>query len=313
MTESGTVTGLAHAGYGEDNTHELLDFYCDMLGIENRTFQEIKHNYITRINGVGCHHYRIGFVRIENDDGRLELVGFRRAVDGGDTLKGNAVYPFGTGGHMHLIYQTDNLWGYRWLMEERGVAIATGVARVDYGKYAGLDAFFIRDPNGVYVQIVGPAGDPDAPGRLNHFAGVSYLVTDMNECAECFTAGMGLEMAGFDVTGSAYLQSLGGEPPLRGMQLVVDSANNFNVELLEAARPNPKTREIWVNSIGCLHICFAVTGIHELHKRMSNAGIRFVGPPAPVEIGLNKGGTAIFAKISHEILVELFQGRPTAV
>ena len=44
---------------------------------------------------------------------------------------------------------------------------------------------------------------------------------------------------------------------------------------------------------------------------MTELGAKFVGPPALVEIGVNKGARAIFTKIPDEILLELFQRKQT--
>lgn len=306
MSSNGKVTGLAHVGYGDDNTYELIDFYCGKLGIENKMSQEIEHPYIGKINGVtGC-PYVIGFVRAEGDEARLEFVGCTNA------LKGTAVYPFGTGGHMHIVYVADDIDACRTRLEKEGVNIASPIATIDYGSYKGMRAFFIRDINGVYVQIVGDAAGKGT-GRLVHMAGVSYTVTDMDRAVASFTDGLELPVKDIDIAGSQYLKGLGGDFPLRGREVVLDAKMKIYVELLEAAKPNPKTDEIWVNSLGCLHLCTMVDDIDAVHARMTAKGMRFVGPPSPVELGVNKGARAIFAKISNEIMVELFQGRPTAV
>ena len=306
MSTSGKVTGLAHVGYGDDNTYELIDFYCGKLGIEHKMSQEINHPYIGRINGVtGC-PYVIGFVRAENDEARLEFVGCVNA------LKGTAIYPFGIGGHMHIVYMADDIGAYRRRLEKEGVNIVTPVSTIDYGRYRGMSAFFLRDINGVYVQVIGdPAGK--GIGRLTNMTGVSYTVTDMDYAAKSFAEGLELPVTEVDISESRYLKGLGGDYPLRGKEVELDKSMKVFVELLEATKPNPKTDEIWVNSLGCLHLCVMVDDIDAVHARMTSKGLRFVGPPSPVELGVNKGARAIFSKISGEIMVELFQGKPTAV
>jgi catechol 2,3-dioxygenase-like lactoylglutathione lyase family enzyme len=306
MSTPGKVTGLAHVGYGDDNTYELIDFYCRKLGIEHRMSQEIDHPYIGRINGVtGC-PYVIGFVRAENDDARLEFVGCVNA------LEGTAVYPFGAGGHMHIVYMTDDVEVYRKRLEKEGVDIITPTTVVDYGRYRGMSAFFLRDINGVFVQIVGEFSRRGV-GRLTHMAGVSYTVTDMDRATQSFAEALELPVADVDLAGSRYLMELGGDYPRRGKEVELDPSMKVYVELLEAAKPNPRTAEIWVNSLGCLHLCVMVDDIDAVHARMTGKGLRFVGPPSPVELGVNQGARAIFSKIANEIMVELFQGKPTAV
>lgn len=306
MSETGKVVGLAHIGMGDDNTYELIDFYCNKLGVENQASQDIKHVYISRINGVPCEHFIIGFVRIENDDTRLEFVGCT------DTVVGSAVFPFGVGGHMHLTYLTDNIRAFLKKCRANGVTIETEIAAIDYGRYKGRESFFLRDPNGLYVQIVDD-GSGEGKGRLIHFAGTTYTVTDIDVAERNFEKALDRRVSRVDIAGSAYLRGLGGDAPLSAREVAMDEPNAFYIELLEAAKPNPESAKVWVNSLACLHIGVMVTGIHDLHARMSDMGIKFVGKPSPVEIGINQGATAIFAKISNEILVELFQGKPTSV
>jgi catechol 2,3-dioxygenase-like lactoylglutathione lyase family enzyme len=306
MSALGKITGLAHVGYGDDNTYELIDFYCEKLGIEHRMSQEINHPDIGRINGVtGC-PYVIGFVRAKNDEARLEFVGCVKA------LKGTAVYPFGVGGHMHIVYVTDDIEACRERLEKEGVNIVTPTSTIDYGRYRGMFAFFLRDINSVYVQIIGESSGKGM-GKLIHMTGVSYTVTDMAQVSKSFAEGLELPVTDVDISGSRYLSELGGDYPLRGKEVELDKSMKVYIELLEAAKPNPRTDEIWVNSLGCLHLCVMVDDIDAVYARMTGKGLRFVGLPSPVELGVNKGARAIFSKISREIMVELFQGKPTVV
>jgi hypothetical protein len=81
--------------------------------------------------------------------------------------------------------------------------------------------------------------------------------------------------------------------------------------MLEVTQKNPVEREVWVNSWGCLHLCVVVDDIFAVHERMSRQGAVFVGPPALVELGANKGARAIFTKLSDVILLELYQYKKT--
>lgn len=303
----GKVTGLAHLGYGAENTYELLGYYGTVFGIANAMSQDIRHPYIGRINGVtGC-PYVIGFVRSENDETRLEFVGCVNAV------KGHAVYPPEIGGHMHMVYITGDLDACYARMREHHVTLYSGIDTIDYGLHIGKRAFFVRDLNGIYIQIVEDASSPVKDGTFDRLVGVSYTVTDFDRCVNSFTKGLGLQADCFDLAVSGYLARLEGPTaPKRGAYVRMNE-DSFVVELLAAEKENPATDEIWVNSLGCLHICVMVDDIQSVYDRMTAQGLKFVGPPSPVELGINKGAKAIFSKISNEILLELFQGKPTAV
>lgn len=304
----GKVTGLAHLGYGAENTYELLGYYGTVFGIANAMSQDIRHPYIGRINGVtGC-PYVIGFVRSENDETRLEFVGCVNAV------KGHAIYPPEIGGHMHMVYTTGDLDACYERMRTHHVTLYGAIDTIDYGLHMGRRAFFVRDLNGIYIQIVEDPSSQVKDGTFDRLVGASYTVTDFDRCLKHFSKGLGLQTEIFDLAVSGYLARLDGPTaPKRGAYVRVNDRDDFVIELLDAEKPNPATSEIWVNSLGCLHICVMVDDIQSVYDRMTALGMKFVGPPSPVELGINKGAKAIFSKISNEILLELFQGKATAV
>lgn len=305
---TGKVTGLAHLGYGDENTFELLGYYATVFGVENAMSQEIHHPYIGRINGVtGC-PYVIGFIRGANDETRLEFVGCINAV------KGHAIFPFGESGHTHMNYTTGDIRACYDRMKEHHVELLGEIKTIDYGQFKGRKGFFLRDLNGIYIQVIEDRTSKIQNGTFDKLVGVSYTISDFEECLDHFAEGLGINVEPIDLAESEYLTlHCGKKVPSEGVYAKIDENTSFTVEILKAVTVNPESKDIWVNSLGSMHICVMVDDIQKIYDRMVDQGMKFVGPPSPVELGINKGAKAIFTKVSNEILVELFQGKPTAV
>ena len=44
-----------------------------------------------------------------------------------------------------------------------------------------------------------------------------------------------------------------------------------------------------VNDVGCVHLCLMVHDISDAYEALTKRGIEFVGPPAQVTFGVNRG------------------------
>ena len=219
----GNVLDVGHIGYGEDNTQELLYFYEKVLGLENVMSYGIDHPYVGRINGVTDCLYDIGFLRCFGEEHRMELVGCVNAV------RGDARYPFGTGGHMHFIFTTDQIDACRSRLTDQGVRFQGETAAVDYGCFAGRKAFYIYDINGVCSMIAENGKGQKGSGKIDSLAGVSYTVTEFNGCRRLFESGLGLQTEDMRVSESRFLRELcqDDDMPTRAFRVLFNEPQRF--------------------------------------------------------------------------------------
>ena len=61
------------------------------------------------------------------------------------------------------------------------------------------------------------------------------------------------------------------------------------------------------NNFGSGHLCFQVDDIFNDYASLEKAGVRFMGPPAEVTTGINKGAYAIYFSGFDDYRFELFQ------
>ena len=304
MDTNGRVTGFGHIGYSEDNTGKLLGFYEKVLGLDHVSAYGIDHPYVGRINGVPDCLYDVGFAKCSRDRHKLELVGFVNA------LKGDARFLPGICGHTHIIFTTDDIRACRERLAEKSVSFAGDITIVDYGRFAERKSFTIYDINGMHIMIVEKEDSmADGNGFLDSMAGVSYTVSDIAVCSRWFKDGLLLRTQDIDVTHSKYLDKRCGPEnhPHSGIEVMMPDDSGFTVEILQAARDNEAARSLAANSLGRLHVCVLVDDMDAVYARMEKAGAKFVGPPALVEIGPNKGAKAIFTKFPNEMILELYQ------
>jgi hypothetical protein len=84
------------------------------------------------------------------------------------------------------------------------------------------------------------------------------------------------------------------------------------LELWEFRTPGGPPADTAKNNVGVAHLCFLVDDILADHASFSERGVQFVGPPAEVTAGVNKGARAIYFAGPDNVPMELFQ-KPSAV
>jgi catechol 2,3-dioxygenase-like lactoylglutathione lyase family enzyme len=83
------------------------------------------------------------------------------------------------------------------------------------------------------------------------------------------------------------------------------------VELWEFRTPSGLPAEVAKYNVGSMHLCFLVDDIMADHAALSQRGVRFVGPPAEVTAGVNRGARAIYFAGPDHVPFELFQKPPS--
>jgi len=127
---------LHHVNYCSKNVPEMEHFYRDILGLET----EPSINPASRVTAQG-YAGEVAFVT----DGQTQF--HLAAQDLGVAFRtGHAINPLE---HGHIAFRTDDIAGFKKLLEEKGVPYA------DYGKWAmnGWYQIFFQDPEGNIIEV----------------------------------------------------------------------------------------------------------------------------------------------------------------
>jgi catechol 2,3-dioxygenase-like lactoylglutathione lyase family enzyme len=157
-----TPRTIHHTGYTVASLERSLHFYHDLLGMEVVATQEKKGGYLAAIVGYPDAHVRMAHLRVPGADHVVEL--FEYLAPAGDAVA--APEPKNVGSS-HLCFVVDDLASLYERLRAAGVAsFFSPPVEVDTGINAGGLALYLRDPDGVPVELFQPPSRPPAePGR----------------------------------------------------------------------------------------------------------------------------------------------------
>jgi catechol 2,3-dioxygenase-like lactoylglutathione lyase family enzyme len=301
------ITGVFHTGCTVSSLESALDFCGQRLGIEHVRGQVSDQPYLASVTGLpGC-SLKLGFARIEGDSVPVELIECLHPA------AGHSGTGFGIVGSAHQCWQVDNLDVACERLPEAGITLCAAPHTLGDGPWSEARGTFLRDPDGFLIELLElPSGHGQA-GRLlsNHHFGltVSHLSTTLG-----FLCGqLGLQEVSRYECDSAYIQHVSGLQDGRVLAAVVAVPGTpLQIELWQFRFPAGAPARVATNSIASGHVCFLVDDIVSTHKVLSDRGVRFVGPPAEVTAGVNKGAYAIYFWGPDNLRFELFQKPPSS-
>jgi catechol 2,3-dioxygenase-like lactoylglutathione lyase family enzyme len=301
------IIGAAHPGITVKDVEGSLLFYGDTLGIEHTVSQVSDQPYLELVTGVpGC-SLKIGFARIEGDQVPLELIEYVNPA------AGRALTGFGIIGTPHLCWQVDNLdAAYDRLLAE-GVSLCGEPYELGDGPWGEAQGVFVRDPDGLLVELIELPGGRYGSGRLERVHHLGLAVSDLNQAIDFYCSQLCLEENSRYEGESAYLRHNAdlADNYIRGATLLLPGMEVY-LDLWEFRTPGGPPAEIAKYNVGSAHLCFLVDDIVADHASLSGRGIRFVGPPAEVTAGVNKGARAIYFAGPDNVPLELFQKPPVS-
>ena len=157
------IRALHHTGYTVDDLERSLAFYRDLLGMEEVARQEKRGGYLASIVGYPDAHVRMAHLRVGGTGHMLELFEYadNRELEPLSLARGNDTHQLGV---RHVGFRVDDLGRARQALLDAGCAELTDVK---HGR-TGIDYFFVKDPDGVWVEIVEDRRelDPARPVRL---------------------------------------------------------------------------------------------------------------------------------------------------
>jgi catechol 2,3-dioxygenase-like lactoylglutathione lyase family enzyme len=301
------ITGLAHVGCSVGDLDEAMRFYNEYMGIEHGRTQLSDQPYLSDVNGLpGC-RIRIGFALIEGDSTPLEVLQYLNP-QGQPT--GAA---FGRPGSPHLCWQVDDLDAALERLQQWGLTALGPPRRIEHGLWSGATGAFLHGPGGVLTELIASPRST-GQGRLQRMHHVGYQVSSLEASMDFMVEILGLELESRSSYDDAYYASSAGKPQaLLRSAFLTFPGSSCQLELLEFRSPDAMSADMANFNIGAMHCCFMVDDIHATQEAMMAAGVEFVGPPAEVTAGVNKGAFAIYFKGPDGLRFELFQGQPTSV
>ena len=150
-----SASGLHHTGYTVSDLDRSLVFYRDLLGCDVIATQEKEGGYLAAIVGYPDAHVRMAHLRAPASEHVIEL--FEYLLPPGDRAD---VEPRNVGAS-HLCFVVDDLRTLYEHLRERGVtSFVSPPVEVDTGINRGGLALYVRDPDGITVELFQPPVNP---------------------------------------------------------------------------------------------------------------------------------------------------------
>lgn len=308
LNQSGSVNGFAHVGYSTGHLENTVEFYCGILGIENSRVQLSDQPYLSEVTGYKDCSLKIGFVRPEGDTLPFEIIEYLNPKGG----KINT--DFNTIGSAHISWETDNIQILYKKLKDKGVDLLSEPMELEYGYWKNAKGVFFRDPFGLLNQLIQIDSDMKGMGRLLRMHHVCYLVNNLDCAVDFLCNSLGLELIGSMNNDSAFVIKSGKLKKSSFKSVYVKIPDlDFIFELWCFDEVKTPSVTITSNLVGNVHLCFKVKDMDYSYNVLTQSGLKFVGPPAEVTAGVNKGAYAIYMNGIESIICELFQGPQTKI
>ena len=141
---------IHHTGYTVSDLDRSVAFYRDLLGCEVIATQEKEGGYLAAIVGYPDAHVRMAHLRLPGADHVIELFEYLAPPGGSADVEPKNV------GASHLCFVTDDLAGLYERLLAAGVSFVSPPVEVDTGINAGGYGLYIRDPDGIMVELFQP-------------------------------------------------------------------------------------------------------------------------------------------------------------
>jgi catechol 2,3-dioxygenase-like lactoylglutathione lyase family enzyme len=143
---------IHHTGYTVSDLDRSLAFYRDLLGLEVIATQEKRGGYLAAIVGYPDAHVRMAHLRVPGDGHVVEL--FQYLAPAGE--RPGRIEPRDAGAS-HLCLVVDDLPAlYAQLVEAGADSFVSPPVEVDTGINRGGLALYLRDPDGIPVELFQP-------------------------------------------------------------------------------------------------------------------------------------------------------------
>ena len=144
------MAALAHTGFTVRDLDRSLAFYRDVLGMEVVFEQEKQGGYLAAIVGYPGAHVRMAHLAFPGGGHRIELFQYVEPAPRGEPNEPRDV------GITHVCLAVDDIDAVFGRVVEAGAAAVSDPVLVDTGANAGGRGVYVRDPDGIVVELFQP-------------------------------------------------------------------------------------------------------------------------------------------------------------
>jgi catechol 2,3-dioxygenase-like lactoylglutathione lyase family enzyme len=144
------LTFLHHTGLTVRDLDRSLGFYRDLLGMEVLFEQEKRGGYLAEIVGYEDAHVRMVHLAFGGDRHRIELFHYLEPEPLGAAGEPRSV------GITHVCLAVEDLAALHRRLVAAGVEFYSDPVRLDTGANAGGSAVYLRDPDGITLELFQP-------------------------------------------------------------------------------------------------------------------------------------------------------------
>jgi catechol 2,3-dioxygenase-like lactoylglutathione lyase family enzyme len=145
------ATGLAHTGLTVTDLERSIGFYRDELGFEVVMQQEKQGGYLGSIVGYPEAHVLMAHLALPGSAHRIELFQYLEPASAQRTTEPRDV------GVTHVCLIVEDIQGlYGRLRASGGCSFLSPPVEVDTGANRGGSALYLRDPDGILVELFQP-------------------------------------------------------------------------------------------------------------------------------------------------------------
>jgi catechol 2,3-dioxygenase-like lactoylglutathione lyase family enzyme len=147
------MPALHHTGLTVRDLARSLAFYRDALGMEVVFEQEKEGGYLAAIVGYPDAHVRMAHLVFPGDRHRLELFEYVSPEPRGEPGEPRDV------GITHFCLSVDDIEAVAERLEAGGAVFFSRPVAVDTGANAGGRGLYLRDPDGIVVELFQPPAE----------------------------------------------------------------------------------------------------------------------------------------------------------
>ena len=297
-----TIIGLTHSGLSVSNLESALDFFKERLLIEEIRSQLSDQDYLAKVTGFPGARLKIGFVRKEGDTFPLEIIEY--LTPQGVPSRGG----LGIVGTQHRCYQVSNLDALYDRLRNQSIEFLREPRDLEESFWPGARDVFFYGPDQTIFEFLEFGLSKREEHEIMRIHHLGLTVSESCAALELLCGILGLEKIDEMETSGEDLKGFGfAVDACSKLTLLKITGTEVLLELWQFQRmhgPNALTAH---NNLGSGHLCFQVDDIFQDHSILEKAGVKFVGPPAEITAGINKGAYAVYFSGFDDYRFELFQ------